>query len=285
MSRLTSAATAFRIPQGQRGASRMAEQTGTLFRFSFWDGRLGGARASRVRVRASRPNHSLNHSVCETRVFGATPKTATGTVAFPITDGSRSPQFEIRNSKLSGLLFRFSFWVGRLGGARASRVRVRASRPNHWTHYLVLGTRFSARRRKRQPGRSRSPFQNRGSRCESAHYFAGGVWMERTDVRCYGSPQFAIRNSKWSGLLFRFSFWDGRLGGARASRVQVRASRPNHWTHYLVLGTRFSARRRKRQPGRSRSPLRTGCALAQFAIRNGQGFFSGFHFGMDAWGN
>ena len=26
------------------------------------------------------------------------------------------------------------------------------------------------------------------------------------------SPQFAIRNSKWSGLLFRFSFWDGRLG-------------------------------------------------------------------------
>jgi hypothetical protein len=23
------------------------------------------------------------------------------------------------------------------------------------------------------------------SRCESAHYFAGGVWMERTHVRCY----------------------------------------------------------------------------------------------------
>ncbi len=26
------------------------------------------------------------------------------------------------------------------------------------------------------------------------------------------SPQFAIRNSKWSGLLFRFSVWDGRQG-------------------------------------------------------------------------
>ena len=31
------------------------------------------------------------------------------------TDGSRSPQFAIRNSKWSGLLFRFSFCVGRLG--------------------------------------------------------------------------------------------------------------------------------------------------------------------------
>jgi hypothetical protein len=50
-----------------------------------------------------------------------------------------------------------------------------------------------------------------------------------------------------------------------------------------ALGT---ARRRKRQPGRSRSPLRTGRALrnSQFAIRNGQGFFSGSHFGMDDWG-
>ena len=26
------------------------------------------------------------------------------------------------------------------------------------------------------------------------------------------APQSEIRNSKWSGLLFRFSFWDGRLG-------------------------------------------------------------------------
>ncbi len=31
------------------------------------------------------------------------------------TDGSRAPQFAIRNSKWSGLLFRCSFWVGRLG--------------------------------------------------------------------------------------------------------------------------------------------------------------------------
>jgi hypothetical protein len=27
------------------------------------------------------------------------------------------------------------------------------------------------------------------SRCESAHYFAGGVWMERTHVRCYREKQ------------------------------------------------------------------------------------------------
>jgi hypothetical protein len=41
--------------------------------------------------------------------------------------------------------------------------------------------------------------------------------------------------------------------GARASRVQFRASRPERrWTNQLVDG--FSARRRKRQPGRSRSP-------------------------------
>jgi len=35
------------------------------------------------------------------------------------------------------------------------------------------------------------------------------------------------------------SFWDGRLGGARAFRVQIRASRPNHWLHYLVWKTGF----------------------------------------------
>ena len=35
------------------------------------------------------------------------------------------------------------------------------------------------------------------------------------------------------------------------------------------------------------TPKRTGRALrnSQFAIRNCQGFFSGFHFGMDDWGN
>ncbi len=34
------------------------------------------------------------------------------------------------------------------------------------------------------------------------------------------------------------------------------------------------------------TPKRTGRALrnSQFAIRNGQGFFSGFHFGLDVWG-
>ena len=35
------------------------------------------------------------------------------------------------------------------------------------------------------------------------------------------------------------------------------------------------------------TPKRTGRALrnSQFAIRNGEGFFSGFHFGLDDWGN
>ena len=39
------------------------------------------------------------------------------------------------HSALETALFRYSFWGGRLGGARASRLRVRASRPNHrWTN-------------------------------------------------------------------------------------------------------------------------------------------------------
>jgi hypothetical protein len=66
-----------------------------------------------------------------------------------------------------------------------------------------------------------------------------------------------------------------RLGGARAFRVRVRASRPNHrWTNELVEG--FSARRRKRQPGRSRSPF-PNSALERL--------FSGLRFGMDDSGN
>jgi len=54
------------------------------------------------------------------------------------------------------------------------------------------------------------------SRCESAHYFAGGVWMERTHVRCYA-------------VNFRLSSWDERRaniilrwtigGSARVSRA------------------------------------------------------------------
>ena len=47
------------------------------------------------------------------QVFGATPKTATGTVALPITDGSRSPQFAIRNSQFE--IVRASFPVFILG--------------------------------------------------------------------------------------------------------------------------------------------------------------------------
>jgi hypothetical protein len=81
-------------------------------------------------------------------------------------------------------------------------------------------------------------------------------------------PHSAFRTGK---ALFRYSFWDGWLGGARASRVQVRASRPNHrWTNQFVDG--FSARRRKRQPGRSRSPF-PNSALERL--------FSGIQFGMD----
>ena len=125
------------------------------------------------------------------------------------------------------------------GSARVPRAGSGVA-PEPLVDSFSLGDGFPARRRKRQPGRSRSPFKNRSSRCESAHYFAGRFWMERTDVRCYAgnvaaarqgvqtgtefggrlSPEcrcaetvwsrLSVRNSKLSGLLFRFSFWDGR---------------------------------------------------------------------------
>src|SRR5665213_3948467 len=70
-------------------------------------------------------------------------------------------------------------------------------------------------------------------------------------------------------LCFPFVGWT--IWGACASRVQVRASRPNpRWTNQLVDG--FSARRRKRQPGRLRS---------LFRMRMGHGLFSRIHLGMD----
>ena len=118
-------------------------------------------------------------------------------------------------------------------------------------------------------------------------------------------PHSAFRTGK---ALFRYSFWDGRLGGARASRVQVRASRPNHrWTNWFVDG--FSARRRKRQPGRSRSPFKTlprrSNSPRRNAVKTGaktgalriphsafrslhsalERLFSCVQFAMDNWGN
>ena len=68
---------------------------------------------------------------------------------------------------------------------------------------------------------------------------------------------------------------------------------PSHeWLGYFQV-QRSDAENRKR--GRNleggllpnaATPKRTGRALrnSQFAIRNGQGFFSGFHFKMDDWG-
>jgi phage gp46-like protein len=149
-------------------------------------------------------------------------------------------------------VFSLGWTIG--GGARASRVRVRASRPNHrWTNLLVEG--FSARRQKRQPGRSRSPFKTLPRRSNSPRRNAVKTGAKTGALRI---PHSAFRTGN---ALFRYSFWDGRLGGARASRVQVRASRPNHrWTNLLVEG--FSARRRKRQPGRSRSPFPNAALLA-----------------------
>ena len=117
------------------------------------------------------------------------------------------------------------------------------------------------------------------------------------------SPQFAIRNSKWSGLLFRCSVWDGRFWSAPAERERRRRFRvdgkltdakgfracesgvalrlPPQSKTWRVFG----AGRRTRSVLECASPL-PGRALrnSQFAIRNGQGFFSGFHFGMDDWG-
>ena len=48
------------------------------------------------------------------------------------------------------------------------------------------------------------------------------VPLGRTRADGSRSPQFAIRNSKWSGLLFRFSVWDGRLGHLAVVAVAVR---------------------------------------------------------------
>jgi hypothetical protein len=121
------------------------------------------------------------------------------------------------------------------------------------------------------------------------------------------SPQFAIRNSKWSGLLFRFSFWVGRLGRG-AFAVAERSDDNSPAIYGWVMRPSNIKSREGRQNGsfvpdgtleycRPRVPAMNGWAIfdgawtcralrnSQFAIRNGQGFFSGIHFGIDDWGN
>jgi hypothetical protein len=65
------------------------------------------------------------------------------------------------------------------------------------------------------------------SRCESAHYFAGGVWMERNSSRIAGLLRGNFRLSRWderrAKIILRSTFWgnwrlnflprEGREGG------------------------------------------------------------------------
>jgi len=46
----------------------------------------------------------------------------------------------------------------------------------------------------------------RSSRCESAHYFAGGVWMERTHVRCYAVDfRLSQRDERRANIILRWT--------------------------------------------------------------------------------
>ena len=71
-------------------------------------------------------------------------------------------------------------------GAHAPRVRFPA--PSLETS--VGGNGFDEGVEPDSRGRLCSPFQNRGSRCESAHSIAGGVWMETSGL-IDGHLQFA----------------------------------------------------------------------------------------------
>jgi len=82
----------------------------------------------------------------------------------------------------------------------------------------------------------------------------------------FRTPHSAFQIPHGQRALFLYSFWDGRLGGAQASRPQRSASSPN--------AQRLATRRCERRPGRSRSPFHAphgkaadhGYAEAQFNL-------------------
>ena len=195
--------------------------------------------------------------------FGATPKTATGTVALPIptvaNDGWRAEAGRRRKLQCPKLKIILGWTIG--GSARVPRAGSGVA-PEPLDALFGLGKGF---RRDAENG-------NRDGR--APHY--GRV------------ARSAIRNSQFEMVRASFPVFilGWTIGGsARVSRAGLGVA-PEPFVKPFSLGDGFSARRRKRQPGRSRSPLRTGRAFrnSQFAIRNGQGFFSGFQFGMDDWG-
>jgi hypothetical protein len=144
-----------------------------LFRFSFWDGRLGGARASRLRRSASSPNaigKCSQRDVANGDRDGRAPhskfRRGNGAHGSAHNDGlndsiplelpdaranlSRTPQFTIRNCHGSFPVFILGWMIGGSAGVSPAAFGVLAE--CDWKM-------FATGRCKRRPGRSRSPFQ------------------------------------------------------------------------------------------------------------------------------
>ena len=152
------------------------------------------------------------------------------------TDWSRSPQFAIRNSKLSRLFSGIQFGMDDWGIWRLN-FQPRMNTDEH-------GWRSGARGKAAEGCRSPKPGGNSERAGErEASWSAPALW------------RFGTAQPSWRGGVLAER---GKLG-----RNLDGGFLPNAAT-----------------------PKRTGRALrnSQFAIRNGLGFFSGFHFGLDVWG-
>jgi hypothetical protein len=104
------------------------------------------------------------------------------------------------------------------------------------------------------------------SRCESAHYFAGGVWMERTHVRCYAvNFRLARWDERRAKIILRWTF------GGSARALACGFQRPR-WKHRADGGPPQGVRRgrRTRQPGAAVLPFRDGNGRLNFLSREGR---------------
>ena len=143
----------------------------------------------------------------------------------------------IRNSKYrngQGLeFFRFSFWDGRLGAiARACRRAwfMTCRVPNRRSDKCRVGSSAGCRRA-RQNGMGGTEIRR-------------AAFLPHSLPRRSNSPRRnAVKTERNGDSALELSFpvfilgWT--IGGARASRVRVRASRPNHWLNNLVWETGF----------------------------------------------
>jgi len=94
------------------------------------------------------------------------------------------------------------------------------------------------------------------SRCESAHYFAGGVWTERTHPAlrdCYAGD---FRLSRWTNAVPK-SFCDGRLGGAHAPSRAVSSAPARNIGRMVALRKEFDEGVEPDSRGRLCSPFGT----------------------------